>query len=64
MKKLLTPAFIQLSQTELINLTKEVKETIFLDQVKATDKKSFTSPELWKIQHLKRPVVIRRGFSL
>ncbi|MDP4261408.1 MAG: hypothetical protein Q8941_02645 [Bacteroidota bacterium] len=64
MKTLFQQALVHLSKKDLNNLTKEVKETISFEHDMATNKKLFTSPELWRIQNLKKPVAIRRGFNL
>lgn len=64
MKTLFQEPLVQLSKNDLNNLTREVKETISLEHGLAADKKVFTSPELWRIQNLKKPVAIRRGFNM
>jgi hypothetical protein len=63
MQQVIKQAQVQLTSTELHNLTKEVKETIF-HQPSSASTARFTGQDLWRIQRLKRPVVIRRAFSL
>jgi hypothetical protein len=64
MKQLFQKALVRLSKDDLNELTKEVKETVAVGQVAVTHQKTFTSPELWRIQQLKKPVAIRRGLTL
>lgn len=64
MKKLFQKALVRLNKQELNELTKMVKETISHEQPVQENKKRFTSAEMWRIHSMKRPVTIRRGFTL
>ena len=61
---LLKQAFVRLNRKDLNQLTAEVKETIFVEPGPSAYSKTFTNAELWRIQRLKRPVSIRKAFSL
>jgi len=56
--------FNELSKTELDNLTREIKETVYYEKISSPLKKTFTSAELARIQGLKRSIDIRKGFNL
>ena len=63
MKMQMQQAFVGLNKKELIQLTAEVKETVFIEPSKPAYSKTFTGAELKRIQNLKRPVTIRKGFN-
>jgi hypothetical protein len=59
MQQLFKQGRVRLTTAELNNLTKEVNETIFQQDIPGS-KVRFTNPELWRIQRSKRSVVIRK----
>lgn len=63
MKMLIQQAFISLNRKELNQLTAEIKETVFIEPSIPANPRTFTSAELMRIQNLKRPIRIRKGFN-
>ncbi len=61
MKTQNTNFLVQLSKTELVNLTQEVKETVATENLVTT--KTFSSADLWNIQRTRKSRVTRRHFA-
>ena len=59
MKMQLNRLLAPLHETELVQLTTEVKETLATDHLRS-DKRVLSSAELWDIQRHKRARVLRR----